>query len=87
MTNALKAPTPTQLKTSLEGKKIEAGLIGKYFGTGDNAKINITAISVLLLIISAIFFSFFFKLPEAIEYWKTILPLVTLGLGYIWGKN
>lgn len=87
MTNKFIKPSRVELEHSLEDKKINAGFFGKYFGVGDIAKINVTAICVLLLILSSIIFSFCFDFQHSIEYWKIVSPFITLGLGYIWGKN
>ena len=85
--NRLRKPSQAELSHSLESQKIEAGRFGMIFGIGETAKTNITALAVLLLLGSGVAFSFFEGISTSLEYWKAISPFITLGLGYIWGKN
>lgn len=86
MSNGLKKINPQQLRESLDHKKIEVGLIGKFFGNGEAARINATTLALVLLIVSGIIISFK-NLKDSLDYWKTIMPIITLTLGYIWGKR
>lgn len=69
----------------------DAGLIGKLVGAHtDNASINValTICSVcLFLCASDLVASFFVGHAVNLEMWNTILPVVTLALGYIFGKR
>jgi hypothetical protein len=86
MDNQLK-PIPQQaLDRSLEKTKLDIGLVGKLFGKGDAVKLNVAALCFLLLVVSGIIKSFT-QFENSIDYWKTISPLITLTLGYIWGKE
>ena len=73
----------------LESKKmdLEAGWVGKCFGSKSIAPINIAGIFVMFLVISGIAVLFFDSSIQASEYWKIIGPLLTLALGYLFGKS
>ena len=91
MDNKLKydsAPNANE-KFMLETKRmdLDAGWFGKIFGAKPVSPINIASFFILLLLLSGIVLSFTNKLSDAIEYWKIISALITLALGYIFGKN
>lgn len=87
MKNKLTQPTKSELEHSLNKQKIEAGFFGKLFGMGDAAKIHITGLLLIILLLSGVIFSFIKDFDQTKEYWATILPMITLFSGYIWGKN
>lgn len=73
-------------------KNKELGWIGFIFGSSENASKNIAAIISLILIIGAMVFTVHIyergqdnSFIETI--WQIILPVVTLSLGYIFGKK
>ncbi len=73
-------------------KNKELGIIGRLFGASENASKNITALICLTLIIGALYASFEIydntsdnKFIERI--WQIVIPVVTLSLGYIFGKK
>ena len=73
-------------------KNKELGWIGVLFGTAENASKNIAALISLILIIRSIVFSCVIYRSGAdnsfIEtIWQRALPVVTLSLGYIFGKK
>lgn len=78
--------------TDLKSKDIEAGLLGKIFGTNiHNAAIHIAFIicAVLLCFCGADLF-FAIVCDEYVrdrEMWERILPIITLALGYIFGSG
>jgi hypothetical protein len=73
----------------LESKKmdLEAGWIGKCFGSRINAPLNIAGVFVMLLAVSGVAVLFTSCSIPASEYWKTIAPLMTMAMGYIFGKS
>lgn len=75
----------------IESKKmdLEAGYIGEIFGTKPIPPTNIASISVILLVISGIIISIFdlnTKMDPS-KYWETVTSVITLALGFIFGKG
>lgn len=75
-----------------EIEKTKLGKIGQLFGTGDNASKNITAtICVLLIVGGAVVSLYAYACKDdkdlAGKIWGAIAPIVTLSLGYIFGKK
>ncbi len=66
---------------------LKAGLLGKFFGGMDNAPTNICGMLVLCLVITGALLSFCEAKIEPMEYWKSVLPVVTAVLGYLFGKG
>jgi len=73
----------------IESKKmdLEAGLFGKLFGSKHRAPLNIAGIFVMSLVASGIAALFFNTSLPAADYWKIIAPLLSLALGFIFGKS
>lgn len=79
----------------LEEKRmnLQAGLVGKLFGSKDNAPTNIVGTAVILCLSVMAVLMFMLALgwsskPE--EIWKALgvlTPIVTGALGYMFGKN
>lgn len=75
-----------------EIEKTKLGKIGQLFGTGDNAAKNITATICILLIIGAAIVSLYSYVCKddkelAGTIWGVIAPILTLSLGYLFGKK
>ena len=75
-----------------EQEKIKLGRIGRWFGTGENASKNITAIICILLIVGGTVVSLYAYAckddKEVVgKIWGTIAPIITLSLGYLFGKK
>lgn len=75
-----------------ELEKTKLGLIGRLFGTGDNSSKNITAIICFLLIIGGAAISLYAYVEKndkdlATSVWSVIAPIITLSLGYLFGKK
>ena len=75
-------------------KDKEIGFLGKFFGFGESVKLNIAGICILILLIIGIIYTFMYlfidvngKAIGISEFWSIITPLITLTLGYIFGKN
>lgn len=62
---------------------IEGGIMGKIFGIKkENASMNIAfSICVLLAIIGCI------CIKSGKDYWNVIIPAITTGMGYMFGKG
>ena len=75
-----------------EQQKIRLGIIGKLFGSGDNASKNITATICILLIIGGTAVSLYAYASKDDKelvgsIWNVIVPIITLSLGYLFGKK
>ena len=81
-----------QHQHELKLKEKELGWIGHIFGSSDNASKNIAATICFVLLLAVILISgcvyWKDKNTDFIStVWQTILPVVTLALGYIFGKK
>ena len=86
---------------ALEAKRLEnqqqkekRGWVGKIWGEGSNSIINIAGmLIVLLLLIGALYtFIMIFRGTEethqqVLDFWNVIIPIITLALGYLFGKG
>ena len=81
--------TPDEGGMVLRSKQmdLDAGWLGRCFGSGKNAPMNIAGTLVLLLLASGIAVLFFQSAIPASDYWKIIVPLLTLVMGYVFGKS
>ena len=84
----------TEIKHRHEIELIDrkAGSVGRYFGVEDNASKNITLfIIMILLVVVFILIVTFYNVSPHSEFvdkvWDTTVPLITLALGYIFGKE
>lgn len=67
--------------------KLEAGVVGGFFGSTQRAASSIAWVMIFLLVCSGIVTSFVQNTAIlATEYWKIISPLITLALGYLFGR-
>lgn len=80
---------PDQDTFVLSSKKmdLDAGWLGRLFGASNNAPLNIAGLMVLLLVGSGVVVLFLQSAIPAGEYWKIIVPLLTLVMGYVFGKG
>ena len=74
-------------KEDIKKLKIESGYAGQLFGSRIIPSTNIAAIFILLLLVSGVAVLFFNSLIPPKDYWSIISPLMTLALGYIFGKR
>ncbi len=80
-------PAPDTFVLRAKEMDLEAGWLGRCFGGRSNAPMNIAGLLVVLLLGSGIAVLFFQNAMGAADYWKTIVPLVTLVMGYVFGKG
>jgi hypothetical protein len=80
---------PNVAGTLLKSKKmdLESGHLGKIFGASSNAPTNIAGLLIFLFVFTGIIILFIPCNTSASDYWKWITPLITLALGYLFGKN
>ncbi len=79
----------SQLAIGLQSKAmdLESGWLGKAFGNHANAPTNIAGFVAVCLILAGIGMVVFSGWEKSAEFWKVISPLLTLVLGYLFGKN
>ncbi|NDW19862.1 hypothetical protein D0T53_13235 [Dysgonomonas sp. 216] len=79
-----------------QNKDKELGKLGKFFGCGDSVKMNIAGLTIFILLIAGIGYTIaiFFSDPGTnknligiVDFWGIITPIITLALGYIFGKS
>lgn len=66
---------------------LEAGYLGKIFGSEKNAPLNIAGIVSIVLILAGVLIIYIPGGITCIEYWKTVVPILTMILGYLFGKK
>ena len=64
---------------------LDAGWLGKIFGSAASAPTNIAGFVVCLLVVIICVVGFL-KMPTA-EFVERVIPIITLALGYLFGKN
>ena len=73
--------------------ELESGWLGKFFGNKANAPSNVSGLVLIVLLLSGVVMIFLpYEDPNALsvtpkEYWEIIVPIVTLILGYMFGKR
>ncbi len=67
--------------------ELEAGWLGKFFGSAHNAPVYIAGIIAVFLVITGTFSFFIPAISTPGEIWKIIAPLISLALGYMFGKK
>jgi hypothetical protein len=72
-------------KSKVQMKQMELGWFGKIFGSAEHAPTNIGGITVILLIITGIFFSIAGKGPG--EFWTLMMPVISGIVMYLLGKG
>lgn len=82
----------SQHSHELSLKNKELGWIGKLFGSSDNSSKNIAAIICLILLFAVILMSCgIYCLERDKDFvstlWQMVMPVITLSLGYIFGKR
>ena len=70
----------------------KAGAVGRYFGIEENGSKNITfvIIIVFMIVVFSLIMMFYKQSPHSqfVEIvWNTAIPVLTLALGYIFGKE
>ena len=80
---------PQSIDALLRSKEmdLESGLLGKFFGAPTHSPGNIAGLLIFLLLFTGIIISFFPGSISAGDFWTKIIPLITLALGYLFGKR
>jgi hypothetical protein len=66
---------------------LEAGWLGKIFGSATNAPMNIAGVVLSAFILAIFLILLIHTRMEPVEYLKLILPVITRVLGYLFGKS
>jgi hypothetical protein len=82
-----KTPDENQFVLRSKEMDLEAGWLGRCFGTSKNAPLNIAGLVVLTLVATGVATLFLQSALSAAEYWKIAVPLITLVMGFIFGKS
>lgn len=82
----------SQFAHEKELKDADLGYIGRIFGSADNLSKNITATFLILLLICVVVLTVILwsKSDDSnviVEILKTLIPLLSLSLGYLFGKK
>lgn len=83
--SVLTAPENQEQSSNLDERRLEAGVLGKLFGTGDNAAKNATSLLILLLVLAGIA-AYFWRQDQG-AFFDIVVPIITLGLGYLFGQK
>lgn len=81
-------------KNEIQKKKIEHGFLGLFWGSAISIPNNIAALSIIVLVLFGIIYSFSVsnvpneKLLFSIkECWAVVTPIITLAFGYLFGEK
>ncbi len=65
---------------------LQSGALGQFFGAPGNASVNIGGLVVVLVVVAGIIMTL--KASDGgQEAWKVITPIVTMVLGFLFGKR
>lgn len=73
--------------TTIQEKKLDVGLLGKLFGSHENAPTNIAGFLLFILILAGVIVLILKPSISAVDFWSTIVPVITLLCGYLFGKK
>ncbi len=74
----------------------ELGKLGRFFGSGNSVKMNIAGLLITVLVLTGICYTIAVLCLDVsenkmaigiLEFWSIITPLITLALGYLFGKQ
>ncbi|MBI3821504.1 MAG: hypothetical protein HY289_02365 [Planctomycetes bacterium] len=71
----------------LKAMDLESGWLGRVFGSPKNAAVNIGGLVAILVVIAGVIMTFFPGGATATETWKIVTPIVTMVLGFLFGKK
>ncbi len=81
----IRTPDSPKQSSNLDERRLEAGILGKVFGTGENAAKNIAGLIIFLLVNGALI-AYFISLDEGALF-QIVVPIITLALGYLFGRQ
>ena len=81
-------------QNKLEQTMAENGVLGKIWGVPTSIPYNVTALIIILLILTGITYTLCCFNQKSTDltlsitgFWGIITPLITLGMGYLFGKG
>ena len=82
-------------QNELKLRQSEKGWVGSFWGSNNNAPNNIAGIVILLLLTFGLLYTFIIIIwyptkdvaSNIRDLWAIISPLITLGMGYLFGKK
>lgn len=82
------SPSPELFALQRKQMDLDSGWLGKVFGSSNSAPSNIAGLSLVLMLAAGLLLLFWPSTAMAAsDYWKTIIPIVTLIFGYLFGKK
>lgn len=66
---------------------LESGWLGRVFGSGDRAPMNIAGLAVVMLLAIGVTATIREGGPASGETWKYVAPIITGALGFTFGKR
>ena len=84
------AATPNQWEFEKAKMYLDAGWVGKFFGSGANCQNNIAAVTILIALVSSLFITGIAVTKDGgmvYEIWKYTSPVIMGALGYIFGHG
>lgn len=82
-------PDPARLALQSKQMDLEAGWLGRAFGSRNSAPIYIACVAVLVMLVTGVGLLFVKDPPVSVlEYWKVVaIPVTSLALGYLFGRG
>lgn len=80
-------PEHTDYLLRSQEMKLEAGILGVFFGSTQRAASSIAWIMIFILVCAGVLILFTSCAVQPLDYWKMVSPLITLALGYLFGRR
>ncbi len=81
-------------KLDNQGKKEERGLLGNLWGSIEHSSNNIAGLFIVLLLFVGLVYTIWMLVVDIydshskiLDFWKMLSPLLTLALGYVFGRG
>jgi gamma-glutamyl phosphate reductase len=74
-------------KYAIQARKVDVGVLGRIFGSRENAPTNIAGLLLFTLIIAGVIALLLKASISAADFWDKIVPILTLLCGYLFGKK
>lgn len=80
-------PEATEALLRSKEMDLKSGFLGRFFGAPTDSPGNIAGFLIVLLLLASVFISYFPGSIAANDLWVQTSPLITLALGYLFGKR